>query len=203
MKRKQGVMETLQVEAQTETSEIVPSVDNTVETKDDLEAPIIPRKCRSLRKSSVIKRLEIEMKKKLPRTKEKQSKKKNLSKYRRKSANAKERERMKKQNSVFEVLKEIVPCEKPRKGEEDKETKVTTLRSAILYIRSLKSLLSDCEAGRVDSQLLRDCALNSSSEKTGEKKKRRRREGKKTVVDPLLQARPHEQVWKPNEGREH
>ena len=39
-----------------------------------------------------------------PKTKGKMSKKARLSKYRRKSANAKERERMKKQNDVFEVI---------------------------------------------------------------------------------------------------
>ena len=38
-----------------------------------------------------------------PKTKGRMSKKARLSKYRRKSANAKERERMKKQNDVFEV----------------------------------------------------------------------------------------------------
>jgi len=130
----------------------------------EMETPIIPDKSRSLRKTSVRKRLETEVNRKTPRTKEKLSKKARLSKYRRKSANAKERERMKKQNDVFEVLKEILPCHKSdKKSEEDKETKVTTLRAAILYINSLKSLLADCEAGRVDSEVLRQCSLTSSS----------------------------------------
>ena len=51
------------------------------------------------------KRLEIEVKMKQPKTKGRMSKKARLSKYRRKSANAKERERMKKQNDVFEVIR--------------------------------------------------------------------------------------------------
>ena len=123
----------------------------------------IPDKSRSLRKTSVTKRLELEVKRKLPKIKEKRSKKKLLSKYRRKSANAQERARMKKQSDVFEVLKEIVPTEKLMKSDDDKETKVTTLRAAILYINSLKSLLEDCEAGRLDSKMLHDCALTSSS----------------------------------------
>ena len=96
-----------------------------------------------------------------PKTKGRMSKKARLSKYRRKSANAKERERMKKQNDVFEVisnfssaseffkilpllerdiarisfffinlliylqvLKQILPVDKARKKDEDKETKV-------------------------------------------------------------------------------
>jgi hypothetical protein len=90
---------------------------------DDPET--IPVKSLSLRKTSVKKRLETEGKRKQPRTKGKLSKKARLSKYRRKSANAKERERMKKQNDVFEVLKEILPCDKAIKVEEDKETKVS------------------------------------------------------------------------------
>ena len=57
------------MEALTETSRIVVSVDNKAETKDELEASVIPRKCRSLRESSVIKRLEIEVKKKLTKHK--------------------------------------------------------------------------------------------------------------------------------------
>jgi len=123
---------------------------------------VIPDKSRSLRKTSVKKRLETEGKRKQPKSKDKRSKKARLSKYRRKSANAKERERMKKQNDVFEVLKGMVPCDKLGKTiDEDKETKVTTLRAAIVYINSLKSLLADCEAGRLDSEVLRDCALTS------------------------------------------
>ena len=89
------------------------------------KSEVIPDKSRSLRKTSVKKRLETEVKRKQPKPKEKRLKKKNMSKYRRKSANAKERERMKKQNTVFEVLKNILPFEKSnQKGEEEKETKV-------------------------------------------------------------------------------
>merc|ERR1719507_2249300 len=130
----------------------------------------IPSKSRSLRTTSVRKRLEIEVKMKQPKTKGRISKKARLSKYRRKSANAKERERMKKQNDVFEVLKQILPCDKAKKKEEDKETKVTTLRSAIEYINSLQSLLDDCEAGRLDSSLVRQCSLTST---TGQRKKKK------------------------------
>jgi len=107
-------------------------------------SPAIPDKSRSLRKTSVKKRLETEVKRKEPKSmKDRLSKKARLSKYRRKSANAKERERMKRQNDVFEVLKEILPCDKAKRSDEEKETKVTTLRSAIAYINSLQSLLDD------------------------------------------------------------
>ena len=73
------------------------------------------------------KRLETEVKRKEPNKsmKDRLSKKARLSKYRRKSANAKERERMKRQNDVFEVLKEILPCDKAKRSDEEKETKVS------------------------------------------------------------------------------
>ena len=76
---------------------------------DAIASPVvtIPSKSRSLRTTSVRKRLEIEVKMKQPKTKGRMSKKARLSKYRRKSANAKERERMKKQNDVFEVILSI------------------------------------------------------------------------------------------------
>merc|ERR1719222_1008246 len=141
------------------------------EEEEKMPTPAIPSKSRSLRTTSVRKRLEIEVKMAQPKTKGRLSKKARLSKYRRKSANAKERERMKKQNDVFEVLKQILPIDKAKKKkEEDKETKVTTLRSAIEYINSLQSLLDDCEAGRLDSSLVRQCSLTST---TGQRKKKK------------------------------
>merc|ERR1712037_980507 len=140
--------------------------------------PAIPDKSRSLRKTSVKKRLETEVKRKEPKSmKDRLSKKARLSKYRRKSANAKERERMKRQNDVFEVLKEILPCDKAKRSDEEKETKVTTLRSAIAYINSLQSLLDDCEAGRLDSSLVRHCSLSSAA--TGSLRKKKRSQGGK------------------------
>merc|ERR1712012_1089092 len=105
--------------------------------------------------------------------KDRLSKKARLSKYRRKSANAKERERMKRQNDVFEVLKEILPCDKAKRSDEEKETKVTTLRSAIAYINSLQSLLDDCEAGRLDSSLIRQCSLSTTTTTVTSRKKKK------------------------------
>merc|ERR1712233_196118 len=145
--------------------------------EEKISTPQIPSKSRSLRTTSVRKRLEIEVKMAQPKTKGRMSKKARLSKYRRKSANAKERERMKKQNDVFEVLKQILPTDKAKKKEEDKETKVTTLRSAIAYINSLQSLLDDCEAGRLDSSLVRHCSLSSAT--TGASRKKKRSQGGK------------------------
>ena len=101
--------------------------------------PAIPDKSRSLRKTSVKKRLETEVKRKEPKSmKDRLSKKARLSKYRRKSANAKERERMKRQNDVFEVLKEILPCDKAkRSADEEKETKVNASPSKVESLQQM------------------------------------------------------------------
>merc|ERR1711953_296026 len=109
-------------------------------------------KSRSLRKTSVKKRLETELKKVSKRRKEKICKKPRLNKYQRKVANAKERERMKRMNEEYERLKKVVPMEQLN-SEDGKDKKVSILRSAILYIQALKQLISDCDAGLVDSQL--------------------------------------------------
>merc|ERR1712088_1243978 len=156
------------------------------EGEDAIATPVvtIPSKSRSLRTTSVRKRLEIEVKMKQPKTKGRMSKKARLSKYRRKSANAKERERMKKQNDVFEVLKQILPCDKAKKKEDDKETKVTTLRSAIEYINSLQSLLDDCEAGRLDASLVRQCSLTSTSQRKKKKSNSKKKTNASKVVEP-------------------
>ena len=51
---------------------------------------------------------------------------------------------------VFATLKSVIPTDSTIDKEEKKETKVTTLRSAIQYINYLKQLIEDCDAGLVD-----------------------------------------------------
>lgn len=80
-------------------------------------------KSRSLRKTSVKKRLETELKKVNKRRKEKICKKPRLNKYQRKVANAKERERMKRMNEEYERLKKVVPMEQLN-SEDGKDKKV-------------------------------------------------------------------------------
>merc|ERR1711970_909040 len=109
-------------------------------------------KSRSLRRTSVKKRLQTEINKERTKIKEKGCKKRLLSKYRRKAANTKERERMKKMNDVFATLKSVIPSDIKDDHEEEKETKVTTLRSAISYINFLKQLIEDCDNGLVDKR---------------------------------------------------
>lgn len=70
-----------------------------------------------------------------------------LSKYRRKTANARERTRMKEINSAFEVLRKCVPQAVSGSGDNtqtnEKLTKITTLRLAMTYINLLSNALDD------------------------------------------------------------
>ena len=86
----------------------------------------LPCKSLSLRRSSVAKRLLTEQNKSQPKVREKISKKYRLSKYRRKTENAKERERMKKFNEAFINLKKLLPNNELVEDDKktDKDTKV-------------------------------------------------------------------------------
>merc|ERR1712128_390471 len=149
----------------------------------------LPEKSRSLRRTSVKKRLQTEIMKINPRVKEKISKKRTLSKYRRKTANTKERERMKKMNDVFDTLKNVIPADNRGDDEDEKETKVTTLRSAIVYINSLKQLIEDCDAGLVDETVFGDkedtisgCAKNTKTPILKPKTVNRKVKGSKPII---------------------
>merc|ERR1712050_228549 len=144
-------------------------------TIEDKTTEILPNKSLSLRRSSVAKRLLTEQKRSQPKTKEKISKKYRLSKYRRKTENAKERERMKKFNQAFQNLRKMLPdhglsLNADKKAEKD--TKVSSLRSAITYINCLQELLEDCDAGRVGEEVYRKSSLLDTKEKEEVKEKR-------------------------------
>lgn len=71
-----------------------------------------------------------------------------LSKYRRKTANARERTRMKEINAAFEALRRAVPhwsstSHPGSSSTNEKLTKITTLRLAMKYISALSSALKD------------------------------------------------------------
>ena len=87
----------------------------------------------------------------MPKQKAESQRSSGMTKYRRKAANAKERERMKNLNEVFERLRNIIPDVKTL-THEDKDTKVTTLRAAITYICSLQLLMADLDVGKADPQ---------------------------------------------------
>ncbi|KAK3850533.1 hypothetical protein Pcinc_030189 [Petrolisthes cinctipes] len=66
-----------------------------------------------------------------------------LSKYRRKTANARERQRMKEINIAFETLRKILPDGVEVDASSSTKTKITTLRLAVDYIRALSDVLGD------------------------------------------------------------
>ncbi|MPC80395.1 Helix-loop-helix protein delilah [Portunus trituberculatus] len=69
-----------------------------------------------------------------------------LSKYRRKTANARERYRMRKINSAFDSLRSILPAALAVKPTSSSLTKITTLRLAVRYIRALSEVLEGGDA---------------------------------------------------------
>lgn len=80
-----------------------------------------------------------------------------LSKYRRKTANARERIRMREINSAFEHLRKCVPvsiCEDSPTTNNEKLTKITTLRLAMKYISTLNNMLNASVTDSDTSQLL-------------------------------------------------
>lgn len=76
-----------------------------------------------------------------------------LSKYRRKTANARERNRMREINVAFEALRSVIPhmptTQTPAANE--KLTKITTLRLAMKYISTLSAALSGPEDMQLES----------------------------------------------------
>ena len=98
-----------------------------------------------LRPRTLIKRLQHDkpkekIHKKTPRPKSRPAP---LSKYRRKTANARERHRMKEINNAFESLRKALP-DVVETTSQNAMTKITTLRLAVRYIEALSNVL---EAG--------------------------------------------------------
>lgn len=79
-----------------------------------------------------------------------------LSKYRRKTANARERSRMREINQAFEALRRAVPQMSCHSGTNEKLTKITTLRLAMKYISTLSAVLTGPPDNNHD--LLSDCS---------------------------------------------
>ncbi|RZF43166.1 hypothetical protein LSTR_LSTR012852 [Laodelphax striatellus] len=68
-----------------------------------------------------------------------------LSKYRRKTANARERSRMREINEAFDTLRRAIPHLASENSHSEKLTKITTLRLAMKYIAALTQVLQDPE----------------------------------------------------------
>ncbi|XP_053628620.1 myogenic-determination protein-like [Cherax quadricarinatus] len=64
-----------------------------------------------------------------------------LSKYRRKTANTRERFRMRQINTAFDKLRKMLPAWDHGQNSSSEMTKITTLKHACAYIRSLQDIL--------------------------------------------------------------
>ncbi|XP_037072269.1 neurogenic differentiation factor 2-like [Pollicipes pollicipes] len=106
----------------------------------------------SLRARSIKKRIEAERRQTEPRSRQPRPKARPppLSKYRRKTANARERDRMKDINSAFEMLERSIP-DLTLRSHAEKVTKITVLRLAIDYIKAMSALLDSDGACAADS----------------------------------------------------
>lgn len=105
-----------------------------------------------LRACSLKKRSEVEARKGLPKKRGPKPKPKSqpMSKYRRKTANLRERMRMGEINTAFEKLRQKIPQSEDstsHAGKCEKLTKINILHVAINYIKALESILITGEAG--------------------------------------------------------
>uniref|UniRef100_T1HCE8 BHLH domain-containing protein n=2 Tax=Rhodnius prolixus TaxID=13249 RepID=T1HCE8_RHOPR len=119
-------------------------------------AVIAGEKCYSLRPRSAVKRSDEEEEeivtwRRRPKRRPK-SKPAPLSKYRRKTANARERSRMREINEAFDSLRRAVPHTGCRESE--KLTKISTLRLAMKYIAALSAALSTDTKTESDAESL-------------------------------------------------
>jgi hypothetical protein len=104
----------------------------------------------TLRACSIQKRMETEHRKTQPRKRGPKPRPRPLpmSKYRRKTANLRERQRMGEINVAFENLKAKIPTLAVQgKGRCEKMTKINVLHVAINYIRALENILDTGDAG--------------------------------------------------------
>lgn len=120
-----------------------------------------------LRPRTIIRRLQLERTRDdIPQRQFKTSKHRPppLSKYRRKTANARERHRMKEINDAFETLRRVLPDFCSRRAAAAM-TKITTLKLAVSYIRALSHILEDGHPGDItffDGLNLAEIAMSSS-----------------------------------------
>ncbi|XP_013420413.1 helix-loop-helix protein delilah-like [Lingula anatina] len=115
----------------------------------------------NFRYSSIINRINTERKRNTRKEPKPKSKPPPLSKYRRRTANARERDRMKEMNDAFETLRTVIPSY-PVGDDGLKVTKITTLRLALNYIKALRDTL-----GYASSDSLSDQCLSPGSSEGG------------------------------------
>merc|ERR1711997_4338 len=102
------------------------------------------------REASIKKRIEVEHRKKEPKKRgpKPRPRPQPMSKYRRKTANLRERQRMGEINVGFEKLRAKIPTPvQPQSAKCEKMTKINILHVAINYIRALESIIDTGDAG--------------------------------------------------------
>ena len=112
-------------------------------TSEDLEpGPTNSSGRYNLRRTSIDNRVKTERKRRTPKAPKPKSKPAPLSKYRRRTANGRERSRMSQINTAFETLRRAMPTEDPDYATDEKKvTKISTLRLAMRYINELRIIL--------------------------------------------------------------
>ncbi|KAK3092478.1 hypothetical protein FSP39_003387 [Pinctada imbricata] len=115
----------------------------------------------NLRTNTLVNRVISERKRKEPKLPKPKSKPPPLSKYRRKTANARERCRMVEINQAFEELRNVLP--NIEAGPASKLTKIHTLRLALNYISALRQTLGYDDDMNSDASSMRSSSISSSS----------------------------------------
>ncbi|XP_046571117.1 protein atonal homolog 1-like [Haliotis rubra] len=136
------------------------------ETKDQESEPLAKRQKRekyNLRQKTLVTRIETEERLVAPKQPKPKSRPPPLSKYRRKTANSRERGRMKEINTAFEELQTVLPNQCVQAADSANLTKITTLRLAVNYIAALREVLGEsCSAAEGGQQEARDTCVQST-----------------------------------------
>ncbi|XP_050727815.1 helix-loop-helix protein ngn-1-like [Eriocheir sinensis] len=120
---------------------VVTSVDNNNNNECSDDASAVPSVKYQLRPRSLKARHRCDHDWSLPEPTGPKTRPPPLSRYRRKTANARERCRMRQINTAFESLRGVLPSWVCRRRAAADMTKITTLRLASAYIRSLQDML--------------------------------------------------------------
>ncbi|XP_067680401.1 neurogenic differentiation factor 1-like [Haliotis asinina] len=117
----------------------------------------------NLRQKTLVTRLETEERLVAPKQPKPKSRPPPLSKYRRKTANSRERGRMKEINTAFQELQTVLPTQCGPAADGANLTKITTLRLAVNYIAALREVLGEsCSTAEGGPQAVGDAGVTDS-----------------------------------------
>ncbi|XP_045131226.1 basic helix-loop-helix transcription factor scleraxis-like [Portunus trituberculatus] len=128
-------------ENESESDSVDSSVDNNNNSECSQDASVVPSGKYQLRPRSLKARHRCDPDWSLPEPTGPKTRPQPLSRYRRKTANARERYRMRQINTAFESLRGVLPSWVCRRRAAADMTKIATLRLASAYIRSLQDML--------------------------------------------------------------